>query len=182
MENENAINENINEETAGTETVTEKILPVVPLRGKVLFPDTFLSFDAGRPSSVAAIEAATEENSEIFIAAQKNAFIDRPSKKDIYKTGVIARIKQIVKLPNNTVKLSVQAMVRAKIKQFVATKGYFRGGRRIALYPVRRSRAYRSAFQNSQNRVLRIRAVRQTHNQRDDNHHHGHRFARRVYG
>ena len=125
MENENAINENINEETAGTETVTEKILPVVPLRGKVLFPDTFLSFDAGRPSSVAAIEAATEENSEIFIAAQKNAFIDRPSKKDIYKTGVIARIKQIVKLPNNTVKLSVQAMVRAKIKQFVATKGYF---------------------------------------------------------
>ena len=125
MENENAINENINEETAGTETVTEKILPVVPLRGKVLFPDTFLSFDAGRPSSVAAIEAAAEENSEIFIAAQKNAFIDRPSKKDIYKTGVIARIKQIVKLPNNTVKLSVQAMVRAKIKQFVATKGYF---------------------------------------------------------
>ena len=125
MENENVINENINEEMTEEQTVTERILPVVPLRGKVLFPDTFLSFDAGRPASVAAIEEAAQSGSEIFIAAQKNAFIDRPSKKDIYKTGVIAKIKQIVKLPNNTIKLSVQATARAKIKQFVQTKGYF---------------------------------------------------------
>lgn len=107
------------------ETVIEKILPVVPLRGKVLFPGTFLNFDAGRPSSVAAVEASGEYGGEIFITAQKNAFVDSPSKKELYKTGVIARVKQIIKLPNNTVKLNVEAVARAKIKQFVTVKGYF---------------------------------------------------------
>ena len=103
----------------------EKILPVVPLRGKVLFPGTLLNFDAGRPSSVAAVEASGKTGGEVFIAAQKNAFIDSPTKKDIYKTGVIAKIKQIIKLPNNTVKLNVEAVARAKIREFTGVKGYF---------------------------------------------------------
>ena len=103
----------------------EKILPVVPLRGKVLFPGTLLNFDAGRPSSVAAVEASGKTGGAVFIAAQKNAFIDSPTKKDIYKTGVIAKIKQIIKLPNNTVKLNVEAVARAKIREFTGVKGYF---------------------------------------------------------
>lgn len=120
MENkELIINENESEEK------NKKILPVVPLRGKVLFPDTFLNFDAGRATSIAAVEAAAACENEIFVSAQKNVFVDNPAKKDIYKTGVIAKIKQIIKLPNNVVKLNVQAVKRARIKQFVPSKGFF---------------------------------------------------------
>lgn len=108
-----------------SEEKNKKILPVVPLRGKVLFPDTFLNFEAGRATSIAAVEAAAACENEIFVSAQKNVFVDNPTKKDIYKTGVIAKIKQIIKLPNNTVKLNVQAVKRAKIKQFVPSKGFF---------------------------------------------------------
>lgn len=107
------------------EPVAKKILPIVPLRGKVLFPGTFLNFDAGRPSSVAAVNAAGIGENEIFITAQKNAFIDSPAKKDLYRTGVIAKIKQIIKLANGNVKLNVEAVCRAKIKEFVPSKQYF---------------------------------------------------------
>lgn len=102
----------------------QKILPVIPLRGKVLFPKTILNFDVGRPVSVNAVEAA---EGELFIAAQKNSFIDAPRKNDILKVGVIAKIKQIVKLPAGVggMKVSVEAVCRAKLKAFTDTKDYF---------------------------------------------------------
>ena len=104
----------------------DKTYPLVALRGKVLFPKTILNFDVGRAPSIAAINRAAQDNSEIFIAPQKNAFIDTPKKSDILKVGVIARIKQIVKVANNnTMKVSVEAIARAKITSFVDTKGSF---------------------------------------------------------
>ncbi len=116
----------LNNAAVDTEEVAEKkALPIVPLRGKILFPGTVLNFDAGRPSSVAAVKAAAESDNEIFITAQKNAFIDSPAKKDLYKVGVRAKIKQIIKLANNNVKLSVEAVCRAKIIEFAPSKGYF---------------------------------------------------------
>ncbi|MBQ8426246.1 MAG: endopeptidase La [Clostridia bacterium] len=103
----------------------EKVLPMVALRGKVLFPKTFLNFDVGRPQSISAIEKATETNSEIFIVAQKNAGIETPKRADVFKIGVIAKIKQIIKLPGGTMKVGVEALCRARIKGFIDTKNYF---------------------------------------------------------
>ncbi len=103
----------------------EKTLPMVVLRGKVLFPKTFLNFDVGRPQSISAIEKATEGNSEIFIATQKNAVIETPKKSDVFKIGVIAKIKQIIKLPSGTMKVGVEAVCRARIKSYVDTKNHF---------------------------------------------------------
>ena len=112
-----------------TEIETEqekKTYPLVALRGKVLFPKTLLNFDVGRAPSIAAINRAALDHSEIFIAPQKSAFIDNPKKSDILKVGVIARIKQIVKVQStNTLKVSVEAVKRAKITSFVDTKGFF---------------------------------------------------------
>ncbi len=102
-----------------------KTLPLIPLRGKVLFPKTILNFDIGRPISVKAVSVATETNSEVFISAQKNAFIDAPKKGDICEIGVIAKIKQLIKLPNGNVKLNVFAEKRARILNFVSTTGYY---------------------------------------------------------
>ena len=102
-----------------------KIMPMVALRGKVLFPNTMLNFDVGRPYSVVAVNKAAEVRSPIFIASQKSAYIDSPKQKDICSTGVIAIIKQIIRLPNNTIKISVEAISRAKIKRFIEVKDFF---------------------------------------------------------
>ena len=103
--------------------VTE--LPVVALRGKVLFPKTILNFDAGRPISVNAIERASESDNLVFIASQKNAFIDAPKKGDISTVGVIAKIRQIIKLPGGNLKVNVEAICRGEILNFTNTKDYF---------------------------------------------------------
>ena len=108
-----------------TEQKKEKVMPLVALRGKVLFPGTFLNFDVGRQASISAVDKAAQDRSEIFIASQKNAFIDTPKPSEILSCGVIARIKQIVKVQNGNIKVSVEAIARAKIKSFIPTKGYF---------------------------------------------------------
>jgi ATP-dependent Lon protease len=64
----------------------EKIYPLVALRGKVLFPKTLLNFDVGRPASVAAVNRAAMDGSEIFIAPQRSAFIDNPIDIQILNT------------------------------------------------------------------------------------------------
>ncbi len=107
------------------EIIEEKVLPMVALRGKVLFPKTMLNFDVGRQVSINAINKAVKDNSEIFIAAQKSALIDAPKSTDVFKVGVIARIKQVIKLPNNNMKVSVEALTRAVITEFLTTKEYF---------------------------------------------------------
>lgn len=100
----------------------ERILPVVPLRGKVLFPRTILNFDVGRPMSVNAVDSA---QGVLFISSQKNAFIDAPRKSDISRIGVIARIKQIIKVQGGSMKLCVEAVTRARIVRFCDTRDYY---------------------------------------------------------
>lgn len=103
-----------------------KAYPMVALRGKVLFPKTLLNFDVGRPMSIEAINRAVAENSFIFIAPQKSVFVETPKKTDVMNVGVVARIKQVVKVQNsNNMKVSVEALFRAKITDFIDTKGYF---------------------------------------------------------
>ena len=122
--NDKMISDQPSEEVKAQEK-EKKVLPVIALRGKVLFPNTFLNFDAGRPISVAAVEAAPTFGNLLFIATQKNAFIDAPNKGDIFTVGVIARIKQVASINGSAVKVAVEALSRAKIVKFVPAKGYF---------------------------------------------------------
>lgn len=122
--NDKIISDKPSEDVKAQEKET-KVLPVIALRGKVLFPNTFLNFDAGRPISVAAVEAAPTYGNLLFIATQKNAFIDAPNKGDIFNVGVIARIKQVASINGSAVKVAVEALSRAKIVKFVPVKGYF---------------------------------------------------------
>ena len=111
-----------------SETITEKnnigenasvVMPLLPLRGKVLFPKTLLNFDVGRPVSIEAVNRAAQNGSKIFISAQKDAFIDAPTAIDLSNVGVIAILKQIVKLPNGNMKVSAEAICRAKILEYI---------------------------------------------------------------
>ena len=123
--NNNVVAENIPAPEKDKPEDVIKAMPVIALRGKVLFPNTFLNFDAGRPISIAAVEAAPAFGNLLFIAAQKNAFIDSPLKSDILTVGAIARIKQVAKMGGEVMKVSVEAIARAKIVRFLPAKGYF---------------------------------------------------------
>ncbi|MBQ3116502.1 MAG: endopeptidase La [Clostridia bacterium] len=105
------------------QTNNVKTMPLIALRGKVLFPKTFLNFDVGRPQSISAVNKAVEDKTDIFIVAQKNAFIELPKKSELLTCGVIARIKQVMKVQNsNNIKVSVEAIARAKIIDFIDGK------------------------------------------------------------
>jgi len=107
------------------EVKEELVMPLLALRGKVLFPKTLLNFDVGRPASIEAVNRAAKIGSKLFISAQKDAFIDAPKESDLSNVGVIALLKQIVKLPNGSMKISAEAICRAKILEFIPDKACF---------------------------------------------------------
>lgn len=98
-------------------------MPVVPLRGLVVFPEMVLHFDVGRKKSIAAIKEAMKAGSEIFLVCQKDASVDDPSIDDIYDIGVICSVKQMVKIPNSdNLRVVVKGRTRASIAAFVQSR------------------------------------------------------------
>ncbi len=94
---------------------SEIVLPVLLLRGLVLFPGMILSFDVGRVKSIAAIDEAMKKDQRIFVVAQKNVKENNPELKDLYEIGVIAKIKQVISQSDNLVKVLVEGEKRARI-------------------------------------------------------------------
>jgi ATP-dependent Lon protease len=106
---------------------SEKTLPIIALRGKVLFPNTFLNFDVGREISVTAVDVSVKSGSEIFICAQKNSAIEIPKVTDFFTVGVVAKIKQVIKIQSSGhVKVSVEALYRAGAKDIKEAPSAFR--------------------------------------------------------
>ncbi|OFH98084.1 Lon protease 1 [Clostridium acetireducens DSM 10703] len=103
-----------------------KILPLIPLRGLTIFPYMVLHFDVGRTKSINALEEAMLNGQKIFLAAQKEAKIDDPEEKDIAEIGVISNIKQILKLPGDTVRVLVEGENRAKIINYVEKDSFLK--------------------------------------------------------
>ena len=83
-------------------------LPMLPLRGLMVFPHMVLHFDAGRKKSIAALDQAMEENQRIFLVAQRDMDVDDPAVDDIYHVGTIACVKQVLRLPGGNVRLLVE--------------------------------------------------------------------------
>ena len=102
------------------ETVNIRTLPVVPLRGVVLFPDMTLHFDIGRKSSLAALKSASQSDGEMFFIAQKNIDEEDPKPEGLYPVGVIGKVRQIVRMPEQrgAVRVIVDGLKRAKILAF----------------------------------------------------------------
>jgi ATP-dependent Lon protease len=93
-------------------------LPVLPLRDVVVFPYMIFPVLVGRESSLRAVNEALEHDKFIFLAAQKNSIVEEPGREDIYHEGTIAKIIQILKLPNGLMKILVDGVVQASIKKF----------------------------------------------------------------
>ena len=101
-------------------------MSIVPLRGKVAFPGTVVSFDAGREVTVKALErAAATEDKLVFICAQKDTEKEEVSADGIYKTGTVARVRQTTKLPGGTVRVQAEGIYRASARSIGFESGYY---------------------------------------------------------
>jgi len=100
-------------------------LPVIALRGRVVFPDTTVTFDAGRLMTLAAVKAAADADSRLFVCAQKNSEKTEITVKDMYETGTVIRIKQIVRLPGNSIRITAEGLYRAAAREVSFDEGAF---------------------------------------------------------
>ncbi len=100
-------------------------LPMIPLRGLSVFPNMVLHFDVGREKSINALEKAMVMDQRIFLAAQKDVDIDLPTPEDFYHTGTIGKIKQMLKLPGDSIRVLVEGITRATIEEIVFEVPYF---------------------------------------------------------
>ena len=91
------------------------VLPAIALRGLVVFPNNIVHFEVGRAKSIAAIEAAMHTNSSIFLVAQKEMDVEEPQMRDLSAYGVIAEIKQVLRVSDDLVKVLVEGKTRARL-------------------------------------------------------------------
>jgi ATP-dependent Lon protease len=101
------------------------IVPLLPLRGLLVFPTMVLHLDVGREKSVQALEKAMVEDHTILLTSQKDVSIDEPKVDDMYEMGTLARVKQLLKLPNGTFRVLVEGVARAKIVATVSEEPCF---------------------------------------------------------
>jgi ATP-dependent Lon protease len=100
-------------------------LPLLPLRGLLVYPSMVLHLDVGREKSVSALEKAMVEDSMILLCSQSEMNIEEPSIEDIYRIGTIAKVRQMLKLPNGTIRVLVEGMLRAEIIDFLTNEDYY---------------------------------------------------------
>lgn len=91
-------------------------LPLVAMRGVVVFPEMVMHFDVAREKSIGAVTAAYESDKKVFLVAQKDVFIEEPEMKDLYRYGVIAEVRQILKTPEGILRILVEGIQKAKLE------------------------------------------------------------------
>lgn len=99
-------------------------LPTVALRGLVVFPDMFIHFEVGREKSINALKEAMDGGQEVFLVAQRDVSVDNPDYDELYDIGVIAKVKQLIRMPgkNTNIRVAVEGIARARLIGGVAGK------------------------------------------------------------
>ena len=126
-------------------------MPVLALRGLVVYPKMMVHFDVGREASVKAVEEAMSTNSPVFLVAQKDIRVEEPEKKDLFSAGTIAQVRQILRLPGKTVRVMVEGQRRAVLRTMTQTEPYLEG----KIVPVEEEKVHIEGKPNS----LRAEAV-----------------------
>lgn len=99
--------------------------PMIPLRGLSIFPHMVLHFDIGREKSINALEQAMIRDQYVFLASQKDENTDLPTADDFYHVGTVAKVKQMLKLPGDTIRVLVEGVARGKIIEMIQDDPYF---------------------------------------------------------
>ena len=97
----------------------KKIVPVIALRGICIIPEIKINFDVSRKKSIDALDAAMEEQKEIFVTAQKSIEETDPKGHDLYQVGVLAKVSQVVKLPGNNARILIETSLKAKAVRYI---------------------------------------------------------------
>ncbi|WP_077616568.1 endopeptidase La [Caenibacillus caldisaponilyticus] len=108
-----------------TDRDKKRTIPVLPLRGLLIYPTVVLHLDVGREKSVEALEAVMVGDHKILLVAQKEVAVEQPEPADIYEIGTVSAIKQMLKLPNGTIRILVEGERRARIDAYTKTDRYF---------------------------------------------------------
>ncbi|OPJ60296.1 endopeptidase La [Clostridium oryzae] len=103
-----------------------KELPLIPLRGITIFPYMVLHFDVGRQKSILALEEAMLNGQEIYLVTQKDARMEEPEPEDIFTIGTVCNIKQLLKLPGDTVRVLVEGVKRAKLSSYIQQDPFYK--------------------------------------------------------
>ena len=112
-------------QSSNDDTGTKLVFPVLPLRDIVVFPHKIVPLFVGREKSVRALEDVGLEEKQILLVTQKNAAQDEPGENDIYRIGTLASVVQLLKLPDQTVRVLVEGKQRARIKRFLPNSNFF---------------------------------------------------------
>lgn len=104
-----------------------KNIPIVALRGMSILPGMLIHFDINRKMTIEAIEKAMVGDQQVLLVAQKDGEVETPQEADLYRVGVIAEIKQLIKLPDNVLRVMVQGLKRAQLDSIVSMEPYIKG-------------------------------------------------------
>ncbi|MBQ1351348.1 MAG: endopeptidase La [Oscillospiraceae bacterium] len=102
-----------------------RLMPMLALRGLTIFPHVMLHFDVGRQISIRALNEAMEENQTIFLVAQKDVLVEEPGVDDLYQVGTISKIRQILRLPDDTVRVMVEGESRGRLHEVMRSHPSF---------------------------------------------------------
>ncbi len=100
--------------------------PVMALRGLTVFPNMLMHFDVGREKSAKALDAAMLEDQKIFLLTQRDIADDDPTEDQLYKVGTIAHVRQVLKMPGDSIRILVEGLARGNIIEFVQTEPYLK--------------------------------------------------------
>ncbi|TKJ90128.1 endopeptidase La [Paenibacillus sp. CFBP13512] len=99
--------------------------PLLPLRGLLVYPSMVLHLDVGRDKSVKALEKAMVDDNLILLCSQSEVSIEEPSEDEIFRIGTVAKVRQMLKLPNGTIRVLVEGLERAEIIQYIDNEEYY---------------------------------------------------------